>query len=93
MQPYQHSTDWNTPQSSVQIECHLQFAFCLNPFEDGGQKRPLIPVTSTNVRISLKSFLTFSFNPFATLVQNFKAEPSAGPKLLKDFSIFLVKSL
>ena len=26
------------------------------------------PVTSTNVRISPKNFLTFTFNPFATLL-------------------------
>ena len=37
----------------------------------GGQKGPptsFSPVTSRNVGISPKSFLTFSFNPFATLV-------------------------
>ena len=28
----------------------------------------LSPVTSTNVEISPKNFLTFSFNPFAKLV-------------------------
>ena len=39
-------------------------------------------VTSTNVRISPQNFLTFSFNPFDRLVQNFKFVPSAGPKLL-----------
>ena len=38
------------------------------------------PVTSTNVRFGPKNFLTFSFNPFATLVQNFKFVPSASPK-------------
>ena len=42
----------------------------------------LIQATSTNVRISSKNFLTYSFNPFATLVQNFKFAPSASPKLL-----------
>ena len=40
----------------------------LNPIQDGeGQKAPptsFSPVTSTNVRISPKNFLTFSFNPF-----------------------------
>ena len=38
---------------------------------DGGQKGPrtsFSPVTSTNVGISAQNFLTFSFNPFATLV-------------------------
>ena len=37
----------------------------------GGQKDPptsFSPVTSTNVGISPQNFLTFSFNPFATLV-------------------------
>ena len=58
------------------------------------------PVTSTNVGFGLQNFLTFSFNPFATLVQNFKFVPSASPKLLnlnQDHpsrkAIFLVKSL
>ena len=61
-------------------------------------KRP--PVTSTNVEFGPKNFLTFSFNPFATLVQNFKFVPSANPKLLnlnQDHPskkvIFPVKSL
>ena len=36
----------------------------------------------TNVEISPKNFLTFSFNPFVKLVKNFKAIPRAGPKLL-----------
>ena len=40
------------------------------------------PVTSANVRISPQKFLMFSFNTSATLVQNFKATPSAIPKLL-----------
>ena len=30
--------------------------------------KPYSPVTSVNVTISFKSFLTFNFNPFATLV-------------------------
>ena len=47
------------------------FEMLLNPIEDGGQKGPptsFPPVTSTNVRISPQNFLTFSLNPFATLV-------------------------
>ena len=69
----------------------------------GGQKGPptsFFPVTSTNVGIGPYNFLTFSFNPFATLVQNFKFVPSASPKLLNlnqdhpsQKAIFLVKSL
>ena len=58
------------------------------------------PVTSTNVGLSSQNFLTFSFNPFVTLVQNFKFVPSASPKLLNlnqdhpsKKAIFLVKSL
>ena len=58
------------------------------------------PVTSTNVGFGTKNFLTFSFNHFATLVQNFKLVPSASLKLLNlnqdhpsKKAIFLVKSL
>ena len=44
----------------------------VNPIQDGvGAKRPpssFSPVTSTNVGLSPQNFLTFSFNPFATLV-------------------------
>ena len=40
------------------------------------------PVTSTNVGFGPKNFLTYSFNPFAILAQNFKFLPSASPKLL-----------
>ena len=70
----------------------------VNPIQDGGGKKALptsfSPVTSTNVGFGPQNFLTFSFNPFATLV------PSASPKLLnlnQDHPskkvIFLVKSL
>ena len=44
----------------------------LNPIQDGGQKAPsptrFSSVTSASVGISPKNFLTFSFNPFVTLV-------------------------
>ena len=40
------------------------------------------PVTSANVGFGHQNFLTFSFNPFATLVKNSKFVPSARPKLL-----------
>ena len=43
----------------------------INPIQDGGKKAPstsFFPVTSTNVGISPQNFLTFSFNPFSTLV-------------------------
>ena len=69
----------------------------------GGQKGPptsFFPVTSTNVGIGPYNFLTFSFNPLATIAQNFKFVPSASPKLLNlnqdhpsKKAIFLVKSL
>ena len=51
----------------------------------GGPKSPpssFSPVTSRNVGFGLQNFLTFSFNPFTTLVQNFKFVTSASPKLL-----------
>ena len=54
--------------------------------QDGGDKNvhptSFPPVTSTNVGMSPKNLLTFSFNPFATLVLNFKSKPSASLKLL-----------
>ena len=64
----------------------------INSIQDGGgggvgvgQKAPATsfsPVTSTNVGFSPQNFLNFNFNPFATLVENFKFVPSASPKLL-----------
>ena len=43
----------------------------VNPLQDvEGEKSPpnnFSPVTSTNIVISSQNFLTFSFNPFATL--------------------------
>ena len=59
----------------------------LTLFRMGGGKNPLSPtnfssVTSTNVGISPEIFLTFSLNPFFTLVSIFKAIPRASPKLL-----------
>ena len=69
----------------------------------GGKKAPptsFSPVTSTNLGFGPQNFLTFSFDPFATLVQNFKFVPGASPKLLNlnldhlsKKAIFLVKSL
>ena len=78
-----------------------------SPIHDGGggAKSPppptsFSPVTSTNVRFAPQKFLTFSFNPFATLVQNFNFVPSASPKLfnlnqdhLPKKAIFLIKFL
>ena len=48
------------------------------------QKRPLtslFPLNSTKVGIGVQNFLTFSFNPFATMVYNFKAIPTASLKV------------
>ena len=69
----------------------------------GGKKAPptiFLPVTSTNVGIDPQNFLTFSFDSFATLVQNFTFVPSASPKLLNlnqdhpsEKADFLVKTL
>ena len=69
----------------------------------GSKKAPstsFFPVTSTNVGFGPQKFLTFSFNPFATLVQNFNFVLSASPKLfnlnqdhLSKKAIFLIKSL
>ena len=72
-----------------------------NPIQDG-QKVPhqFFPIISTNVRISLYNFLSFSFNPFATLMQHFKTVTSAIPKFLNLMQehlskklVYLVKSL
>ena len=51
----------------------------------GSQKGPptnFSPVTSRNIEFGPENFLTSSFNPFATIMQNFKFVPSASPKLL-----------
>ena len=56
------------------LKCKSEEARALfNPIQDRGwrAKRPptsFCPVTSTNVGIRPQHFLTFSFNPFATLV-------------------------
>ena len=69
----------------------------------GGEKRPLTsfsPVTSTNAGFGPENVVTFSFNPLATLLQNFKFVPRASPKLLNlnqdhpsEKVIFPLKSL
>ena len=58
------------------------------------------PVTSKNVGTNPHNVLTFSFKPFATLVQNVESIPSASPKLLNPNqdqpskkTDYLVKSL
>ena len=79
-------------QQTTQEDCgHHLFQFFHTSFS---------PVASTNVEFGPQNFPTFSFNPFATLVHNFKFVPSANPKLLNlnqdhpsKKPIFLVKSL
>ena len=71
--------------------------------DGGGQKSPstrFSAVTSTNAGISPQNSLTFSFNPFDSLVLNLKFVPTASPKLLNLSQdnpskrlFFLVKSL
>ena len=88
--------------------CDFTCVNLLDPIQMGGEgrdKKPPPPtsfsrVTSTNVEVGPQNFLTFSFNPFATLVLNFKFVPGASPKLLNlnqdhtsKKAIFLVKFL
>ena len=95
--------DWK-PIGEFMLNVHIDNTF--NPIQDGGWGAKNAPctsfplVTSTNTGISPENFLNFSFNPFATLVQNFKFIPSVSPKLLnlnQDHPskkvVFLVKSL
>ena len=91
----------------IYIYIYIKTNANFNPIQDrargGGQKGPptsFSPVTSSNVGFGPQNFLTFSFNPFGTLVQIFKFAPSASHKSLnlnQDYpskkAIFLVKSL
>ena len=81
----------------------LVLGLVFNPIQDGGAKKApptsFSPVTSANIGIVPQTFLIFSYNPLATLVESFKAIPSASPKLLNFHQdqhskkvIFLVKS-
>ena len=62
------------------------FLVYLTLYRMGGGARRLpyqfFPVTSTNVKTSPQNFLTFSFNPFGTLMQNFKFVFSVSHKLV-----------
>ena len=80
------------------------YLLVLTLFRMGGAKKvpptSFFPATSTTVGFGHQIFLTFSFNPFPTLVQNFKFVPGASPILLNlnhdhpsKKAIFLVKSL
>ena len=68
---------------------HLRAHSYFNPIQDwgwdGGKKAPptsFSPVTTTNVGLSPQNLPNISFNPFVTLVQNFKVIPSVSPKLV-----------
>ena len=57
----------------------------INPIQAGGAKKPpyqFLPCNFYKRRIWLSKLFDFYFNPFATLVQNFKFVPSASLKLL-----------
>ena len=74
----------NICSNAILSHINALFSSGLNPIQDGGgrQKGPptsFSPVTSTKVGFGPQNFLTFSFNPFATLVQNCKFVPSASP--------------
>ena len=66
----------------------LQISISIKPIRDGGGETPapyqFSSVTSRNVGISAENFLTFIFNPFATLVWNFM------PHLCEISSLYLV---
>ena len=49
---------------------------------EGSHPTSFSPVTCTNVEIYSQNFLTFDFYRFVILVLNYKAKPSASPKLL-----------
>ena len=58
----------------------------LKPIQDVGERGKKAPPLSVfplllpqNIEISPQNFMTFSFNPFAILVSNFKSVPSASP--------------
>ena len=73
-------------RSGPSLNSDFSYSYPRNPIQDGGPKSPpptsFSSVTFAKVRISPQNFLTFSFNIFATLVQNFNFVPSASPKLL-----------
>ena len=73
--------------SMIQRTTMIKSLYIINPIQDRVTKRTpstsFSPVTSTNVGISPWNFLTFTFNPFVTLVSNFKAIPSVSHHSLK----------
>ena len=73
-----------TPPSQRDIACmKLQSDYSFNPIRGKNPPSTRFPtVTSINVGIRPQNFLTFTFNHFVTLVQNFRTIASAIPKLL-----------
>ena len=68
--------------SNFQVRLHFLVTLTLFRMWWGEADPSFSPVTSTNVGFGPQNFLTFSFNSFVTLVQNFKFAPSASPKFL-----------
>ena len=60
----------------------LKLSVCIKLPKSPPPSTRFSPVTSANVGFGPQNLLTFCFNSFATLVQNFKFVPSASPKLL-----------
>ena len=68
---------------NVQEQTDVVISLLFNPFQDRGSKRSptsFSHVTSTNVGFSVQNIPTFNFDPFVTLVENFKVVASASPK-------------
>ena len=70
----------------LDIQKRLILFLALKPIQEGEGKKQRTPspisVFPLNVKTNPKNFLTFSFNPFATLMQNFNAKNSTNHKLL-----------
>ena len=71
-----------TPQQIVTIWQFLNWVCVLSSQKGPPPPTRFSPVTSANVGFGPQNLLTFCFNSFATLVQNFKFVSSASPKLL-----------
>ena len=79
----------------------LKILLTLFRFSGGAKKvaYQFFPCNFYKHRSKPKNFLNFSFNPFVTLVYNFKLVPSANPELLNLYNyhpskkaVFVVKS-
>ena len=84
---FQNSFIIRRPSAAIFVNIIKVLTIFILPYSGWGEdkKAPptsFSPLTSTNVGISPQNFLTFSFNTFSSLVQNFKFVPSASFKLL-----------